>query len=134
MRADSKTEAEVFAVLERFRKTTSERDLEGVLQLFADDSDVFIMGSEATETALGPVEVKKFFERIFARPVAYHFEWKSRSVSHAQSVAWITIDASVRVLGKDVDRIGPYRITAILEKRGTEWLIVHYHGSEPVAV
>jgi hypothetical protein len=44
--ADAETEAEVFAVLERFRKAVSERDLQGVLQLFAQDSDVFISGSD----------------------------------------------------------------------------------------
>lgn len=132
MRADGQTEAEVLSVLERFKNAVAGRDLPGVLGLFAEDADVFLMGSESGETALGPFQLKLFFKPVFARPYVFIFEWKSYSISNAGPVAWASIDALVHMKGEGHDATGPYRITVVLEKRKNRWLLMQYHGSEPV--
>ncbi len=133
MRADPKTEHEIMAVLEHFRNTVAQRNMQGVIALFSTDPDIFILGSEENELARGPDQLRKFFERIFSRPVTYNFEWKSYAVSVADYVAWVAINALVRVKGNGRDTSSPYRITAVLEKRNDMWLLMHYHGSEPVS-
>ena len=81
------------------------------------------MGSEADEVATGPDEIRHHLQRILARPVTYRWEWKSRKVSAAGSVAWLVADALASG--------HPYRMTVVLEKRGGRWLVMQFHGSEP---
>ena len=132
MKADTKTQAEIVDVLERFKNSVAARDLSGVLRLFADDSDVFLLGSEASEKALGPSQLKSFFEGLLSQPVVYVFEWKSYSISNSGSVGWAAIDALIHMKGGGRDAKAPYRITVVLEKRKDRWFLMQFHGSEPV--
>lgn len=131
MKADSKTEAAVMSVLNRFKEAVAKRDTTGALELFATDLDVLCMGSEAGEIAVGRSELKALLKRVLSRPTAYYFEWRSHSVSSTGSVSWATIDALVHAKGEGQEIALPYRITAVLERRGNKWLLMHYHGSEP---
>jgi hypothetical protein len=130
MKVDNETTSEILGILERFKEANVKRELSAMLKLFAKQSDVYLMGSEAGETATGPIELRAFFERLFSRPVIYDFEWKSHSISKRDNVAWVRIDALVHVRG-EVEETKPYRITAVFEKSELGWVIMQYHGSEP---
>jgi ketosteroid isomerase-like protein len=101
------------------------------MELFGPDADVVFIGSEADETAIGPVALQVRLKEIFSRPESYSWEWKWRSVSAAESVAWVTADAAVLAKGGGRDLALPYRLTVVMERRGDRWLWMQYHGSEP---
>ena len=68
VRADARTEAELLEILERLCSGFAARDADGVVQLFASDSDVVIVTSE--ESLLrGPDEVRTFLHRLRLRGV-----------------------------------------------------------------
>lgn len=132
MQADEDIEAAVRAVLRAVNDALERRDLDGLLTLFASDPDVSLIGSEAGETAVGPSELRMFFEGLFARAGTFSFDWDSSTVSARGDIAWFVADASTRYLeGQHVTEI-PYRTTGILERQQDRWLLIHYHGSEPV--
>ena len=131
LKPDAKTESEVLATLDEFSGAFARRTQERVMALFATDADIVFIGSEAGETAIGPNALEIRLKAIFSRPESYSWEWKWRSVSAAESVAWVTADAVVRAKGGERDLALPYRLTVVMEKRHDRWLWMQYHGSEP---
>lgn len=132
MRADRETERAVVAVLDAFNAALRDRDLEAIVALFVPDADVTLVGSDAGETAIGPLDLRSFFERIFARAGTFNFDWHSCTVSARGEVAWFFGVGTARYTEHDHVTTVSYRTTAILEQRQDQWLFVHYHGSEPV--
>ena len=131
MKADAKTEAAAMAVLERFNRAYAERDLNGVLALFAPDPDVVLIGTGADERRVGLAEVKAQLERDLSQSEAVSMDVGWTSVSAAGPVAWLAAEITVKatVAGQDTTFSG--RMTAVLEKRADRWLIVQWHGSLP---
>lgn len=122
------------SVLGEFNNAVATRNLNKVLDLFTFDPDVFLPGSEAGERATGRDELESFFRRIFSRDVAFSWTWKVWIVSAKGPVAWVALDATVHMSGEQGVKSAPYRITAVLERRGgrgARWLLAQYHGSEP---
>lgn len=133
MYADSKTEGEIVAILDRFGEAFGSKDPEGILALLSNDSDLSVIGSE-DEWATGPLEVRELVAQLFAQDHHYSWTWNSRKVSAAGPVAWVVADAFLNVRTGAGELSLPYRMTGIFEKRGDRWLWTHYHGSEPVRV
>ena len=131
MKADAQTEAAVLAVLDAFNTAVATGARDAVLDLFTPDPDVFLLASEAGERAIGRAELERFFSRAFARPVAFSWTWDAGIVSAAGPVAWVALDATVHMTSERGTQRAPYRITAVLERRGDRWLLAQYHGSEP---
>src|SRR5579872_4239240 len=104
MKPDAKTKSELSALLGQFKRDVANRDV-SILELFVNEPDVFLTGSETGETAYGLVELRTFFKRIFARPFAYLFDWDSCSFSQDGRVAWVYIEATVRMKGKTTSGI-----------------------------
>lgn len=132
MKADAATEKAVMTILQDFNDALAGKQVEQVLSLFAPDADVFLLGSEKGEKAIGHHELEDFFTRIFSRFTAFSFEWKWHLVSIEGSVAWVVTEGLVHAETIDQDLSAPYRSTMVLVKRGDEWLIMHAHGSRPV--
>jgi len=131
MKADARTEAAVMAVLAEFNDAVATGNLNKALELFTSDPDVFLLASEEGEKATGREELESFFKRVFSRDVAYSWTWKEWIVSAKGSVAWVALDARVHMSSEQGVKSAPYRITAVLERRGEKWLLAQYHGSEP---
>ena len=125
------------AVLDEFNNAVTTRNLDKVLDLFKPDPDVFLLGSEAGESATGREELESFFRRVFSRDVAFSWTWKEWIVSAKGQVAWVALDTTVHMSSERGVKSAPYRITAVLEhrggrgRRGARWLLAQYHGSEP---
>ncbi|HEX2711852.1 MAG TPA: nuclear transport factor 2 family protein [Candidatus Acidoferrales bacterium] len=131
VKPDAKTEADVLAMLDEFNGAFARKDEQRIMALFATDPDIVFIGLEADETAIGPNALEILLKEIFSRRESYSWEWKRRSVSAVESVAWVTVDAVVRAKGGERDLALPYRLTGVLEKRGDRWVWMQYHGSEP---
>ncbi len=132
MKADEEIESSILARLESLNRAFISQDGEQVLNLFATDPDVTFLASEAGETAVGPNDLKLLLNELFSRPEAYSWKWLEVSVSGSETVAWAAADTVIQVHKGTSIREYPYRLTTVFEKRGSEWLLMHFHGSEPV--
>lgn len=133
MKADASTEIAVMKILEDLSNSFASRHLQRSLDLCATDADVILLGSEAGEKAIGRNELKNFLKRLFSRPMSYSLEWNWHSVSVESSVAWIVAEGLVHVRIANKHLSTPYHLTMVLVKRGGKWLIMHWHGSEPIS-
>ena len=133
MKADTTTEKAVMKILQDLNNGCASKRVQQVLDLFADDANVVLLGSEEGEKAIGRIELEGQFRRLFSRPMAYSFEWKWHSVSVEDSVAWVVAEGLVHARTSDQHQSSPYRLTMVLVKRGDKLLIMHWHGSEPAS-
>jgi ketosteroid isomerase-like protein len=128
VQADAATREEILLALGEFRAAVSQRRLEGVLSLFAPDADATLIGSSLGEIARGPMELRRFLERLFSEAQAVAWEWDDVSISASGDVAWLWLEGALVLDGRS-DRA--YRISGVLERRQGRWLWSLFHGSEP---
>ncbi len=133
MNADVDTETAVLGMLKKWSDSFAAKDLEGILGLFARDSDVSMFGSWDWEMAVGPDALRALYTRLFGGDESTSWEWKSHHVSSSGAVAWLFATGFVRIRTGKGDSSGSYRLTAVFEKRGGKWTWMQFHGSEPVA-
>lgn len=129
MKADSRTEGEVKATLQKLTDSFRNRDLKAFSECFAPDADVVLYGTGADEKRIGPEEIRTQVERDWAQSesAAMLFDWTS--VSAAGSVAWVAIDGAFKFRADGQDGTIPVRVSIVMEKRDGRWLIVHAHFS-----
>ena len=131
MKADVKTEAEVMTTLNRFVKAYQDKDLAGILKLFAPDPDVVFYGNGEDEKSIGIVGIREQAEHDWSQSTAVSLEIKWSSVSSAGAVAWLAADIEIHAGVGGIEMRLPARLTAVLEKRAGEWLFMQWHASVP---
>ena len=131
MKANAKTEAAVLVVVDKFMETYQNRDIEGLMALFAPDDDQVLFGTGIDEKRIGRDQIKFQAERDWAQTEALAFNFNWRQVSAAGPVAWLAAEGlgQGKVGGQEIEF--PLRMTAVLEQRGDEWLVVQSHVSLP---
>jgi ketosteroid isomerase-like protein len=133
MKANGKTEAAVLATLDKLTESYAKRDMEGLMALIAPDDDLVLFGTGADERRVGRDEFRLQAERDWAQSEALDFQIGWHSVSAAGSVAWLAADGTGRGRAGGQEFAFPFRLTAVLEQRGDEWLFVQSHFSLPSA-
>jgi ketosteroid isomerase-like protein len=131
MKADAQTESEVIAVLDRFIKAYHDKNLAGILQLFALDPDVVFYGNGEDEKSIGVAGIREQAEHDWSQSAAVSLEIKWSSVSSAGSVAWVAADVEIHAGVGGMEMSLPARLTAVLEKHAGEWLFMQWHSSLP---
>lgn len=96
---------------------------------FSEDADVALFGSELIDTSLGVDAIREHLSEIYARPYRVLFDLQPSKVSAYGKVAWVTAEGTLRLSTEDERR--PYRLTAVMERRGGRWLWQLFSGSEP---
>lgn len=131
MKADANTEAAVRAVMDRFTETYRTRDSEGLMALIAPDEDLFLFGTGIDEVRRGPEQFREQAERDWAQTEELDFQLDWHTISAAGPVAWVAADGlgRGRVAGQALQF--PLRMTAVLEQRNGQWLLVQSHVSVP---
>lgn len=120
--------AEATQVVQRWAAAFGESNVDAIVALYAPDASFFGTGSKALVTT--PEQIRSYFETGLNRD-------KPRGAQ--------LLDHSVRVLSDDVvivtglDRVtgtkdgvvyhADGRVTFVLERRGAEWKIAHFHRS-----
>ena len=127
MYADSATEAEIFAAVDRFFDHLGNARPEAA-DCFLQEDDVALHGSERSESAFGPDGIRTLLAKLFAEMGPARFTFGKRRASVSGNVAWFTAEAEVAIGGVVV---APYRVTGILEKRDNVWFWRLFNGSEP---
>jgi uncharacterized protein (TIGR02246 family) len=131
MKADAKTETEVMAVLDRFSKAYHDKDLAGILKLFAPDKDVVFYGNGEDEKSIGIAGIREQAEHDWSQSAILSLKIKWSSVSSAGSVAWVAADIEIHAEIGGMEMTMPARLTAVLEKRTGEWFFMQWHTSLP---
>ena len=100
------------------------------LACFTGDPDAALLGSEASESAIGPEALRAFFATLYAQPYRVLFKLPDRRISAIGNVVWFSGEGTYRLSTGDEEK--PYRLTGVLERRGDRWLWQLFSGSEPV--
>lgn len=131
MKADTKTEAEVMAVLNRFISAYHHKDLAGMLALFAPDRDVVFYGNGEDEKSIGIEGIREQAEHDWIQDASLSLEVQWSSISSAGSVAWLAADIKIHAGVGGIEMVMPARLTAVLEKRAGKWFFMQWHASLP---
>ncbi len=131
MKADSKTQSEVSAVLKQMFDAYKRRDLSGMLAVMAPDPDVVVIGSGEDEQNIGPGEFGKSAKRDWAQSESASVNFKEPKVSMAGSVSWFAVDVTFQFTIQGKESKLPGRMTGVLEKRTGKWLLMQLHFSTP---
>lgn len=131
MKADTQTEAAILNILDKFAEYYSNRNLTGVLALFAQDPDLVMYGTGADEKRIGPAELREQVERDWSQSDAISITREWTSVSSAGPVAWVAADIAFNAKIGVEELSFPGRLTAVFENRGGTWLMVQSHFSFP---
>lgn len=128
MHADATTEADVKAVLARLAEVYVTRDVAVMADIFVPDPDV-VMYSPGAERVVGLAAIQAKAQSDWTKSEAGKLVYRWISVSAAGPAAWAATEADFTVRAAGQERTLPVRITFVLERRGTQWLIVHAHYS-----
>jgi len=130
--AASKTEGEIKAALGKLSGAYKNKDLKGVMAMYAKGAGTLTIGSGKEEKALGYEAVKKVYEKDFTLWIMNTaMDYKIHALSSAGKVAWLAADLSATYITRDgiLDVAG--RFTAVLKKTGKNWQFVQTHFSFP---
>ncbi len=131
MKADAKTERAVMAVLNKLSEGYARHDWESLKAILAPDPDNIMFGTQADEKRVGLAEIQAQAERDWSQTEAGAIEYGWTLVSAAGPVAWVAADITFKAKVEGQELTLPGRLTAVLEKRGDEWLIAQSHFSLP---
>ncbi len=129
MGADQAVAAAVRARVERFSVLLTARD-----PLIVDEvwSEGFrLVGSEPGEIAESRAALVALFDKLFARPVRYGFDFARFDVETTGGVAWLFAEGDLVATGADETARHPYRLTAVFVLTGGAWRWRLFSGAEP---
>lgn len=133
MRTDVSTITEIWETLDGYAEALGRRDIDKVMTYFAPDPDAVHIGTGADEWCNGVAELRGQFERCLAQSEGFDITFRNLQVSGEGNICWIAADAVVRAQIEGRTRMFDGRCTAVLEKRGEDWLFVQSHFSMPAA-
>ena len=133
MKADVSVEAAVSAVLNSWLEAYQNRDIDALMSLVAPDEDLFLYGTGIDEKRIGPAEFRFQAERDWSQTEALSFNFNIHQISASGPVAWVAGDGFGQGRAGGQTIAFPLRMTAVLEKRGDDWLMVQSHVSVPAA-
>jgi ketosteroid isomerase-like protein len=124
--------SEIRKGLLRMNEMLATKDLQSVMSIYDDSDDIMVVGSDSGEVFIGKERVRVFMKMIVSMPFIFSFEIDKPVINQHQDIAWVFCDSKMvhtRTNGK-VSKI-PYRITAVLVKKGNEWKWKMFSGSIP---
>ncbi len=127
---DATTRQQVETSLQRLNQLLSTRDM-AIVEEFAADPDVLLLGSEASELAIGREQLTQHFQNIYEQPFTISFDWKDTRSWSRGDVAWVYASGDAVIKTADGEMRVPYRLTGVLERRDGQWRWRQFHGSQP---
>lgn len=128
----SELEAAVDACLTRLVACQRARALDSVVALFTPDAMMF--GSAVDESAVGTVDIRRFFRDRFDLSVTFGWTWEDMVVQGDGDTISFVANGSydLRGPGEGDRRMGVYRIAGVLRYDGDEWKFALFSGCQPV--
>jgi uncharacterized protein (TIGR02246 family) len=128
----SSSELQIRKSLEKMNEMLATKDLQQVMSVYDASDDIVVVGSDSGEVYVGREQVQKFMKMIISMPFVFSFELEPAVIRHDGNYAWVFTDGTMihtRPNGK-ITRV-PYRITAVMVKRESEWKWKMFSGSIP---
>ena len=132
MKANPETTTEIRRILEQFAQAYAARKgVEEILAFFADDDDVTVVGTRQSDVRRGVEQIRAQVTKDWTGPQSFAMEIQKCDVSCAGDVAWAFVQMRHVLTGEGPRSTGPARLTCVLERRNSRWLIMHWHKSRP---
>ena len=112
-----------------FLHVCEERDADAAFAVWAEDDDITLFGSELSDTARGPAEMREHMEAIAGAGATIRFTWTDKRAHVEGDVAWVAASGTLAV----DERVGAYQVVGVLVRRAGEWRWHTFSGSEPRA-
>jgi uncharacterized protein (TIGR02246 family) len=115
-------------VVEKWAKAFTDSDVDGIVKLYAPDA--LFLGTGSKTVVVKPEEIRIYFEQALLsnRPRGAKLDSHSAIVVSDTAVVVTGLDTVTGVRdGKPTSANG--RVTFVVAKRGSDWLIVHFHRS-----
>lgn len=131
MKALKNTESDIMDVLDKYAQAYSDKDIESMMSLFADDPDLVVIGTGEDEWIEGYNELKTGFKRDFSQADNIKIIFDKVTISSSGNFAWVSSKmAMICEIGVEGIKLSG-RLSLVLEKRDNNWLITHIHFSLP---
>jgi uncharacterized protein (TIGR02246 family) len=118
---------EALQVAEKWAKTFTESDVDGIVKLYAPDALFFGTSSKALATK--PEEIRKYFERALSRGGRVERKLDPSVVVLSDTVVVVTGLETVTGVRGEKPFSATGRVTYVVAKRGSAWQIAHFHRS-----
>lgn len=129
MPEDAVYQREIMAALDKYKTAYSKKDANMLLAVT--DEGFFGFGSGPDEKVGNLEELKRQLYRDFAQSGDLDIDFGPMAVGYDGSVAWCGGDCAISAtVGGERLRLAG-RMTAVLRKRGSDWLFAHTHFSIP---
>jgi ketosteroid isomerase-like protein len=126
------SQTEVAELMNTLAGAVSERDVNGIVALFAPNSEVvcFVAGTEEKRLELD--EVRGQLERHLVQWQAVSLQWQWRLASAKASLACVSADGTLRIVTQGREEEMTFHLTVILEKSKIKWAVLQSRDSVPV--
>jgi uncharacterized protein (TIGR02246 family) len=126
--ANAGPKEDALAVLEKWAKAFAASDVDGIVKLYAPDA--LFMGTTSKTVVVKPEGIRSYFENALLnnRPRGATLNSYEALVLSDTAVVITGLDTLTGVRnGQPLNTNG--RVTFVIEKRGSDWQIVHFHRS-----
>lgn len=122
---------EIRETIESFYRAVSKKNLKGVGDQWAHEPYAAVAG-RSSGLQHGWPAVEAYWKRRFSElgPITVKAKLTSPVVRAVGDVAWVSGTEIRTITDGDETRQEHLRMTAVLERRNTNWIIVSYHASE----
>ena len=128
MRSDGAEEAR--AVLRALQDLIDARDLDGLLELFADGGVLIATSGDGRDRA----GVRRYLEAVVAQPGELRWDWAEVVPFHsAEDAVGFAAFGDVVLADDGSEWRKPIRMTGLTVREGGRWRLAHFHGSIPFA-
>ncbi|MCX6174621.1 MAG: nuclear transport factor 2 family protein [Ignavibacteriales bacterium] len=126
------TNSEIRRCLNRMNEVLATKDLQTVMTVYDNSDDIMVVGSDSGEVFIGRERVQEFMKVIVSMPFVFSFDMDQVIINHSENIAWVFVESKMVHTGSNgkVSKV-PYRITAVMIKRGNEWKWKVFSGSIP---
>ena len=119
----------VMDTLEDYARTYCQKDIEGLMNVFADGEDISLIGTGGDELCAGRDAVRNVFLRNFEEATAKRFEWHWKHIIILDSQAVVSILLTIHLDYQGQPLTVPVRWTVALCKQDGRWRWLHRHAS-----
>ena len=126
--ANAGPKEDALAVLEKWTKAFAASDVDGIVKLYAPDA--LFLGTTSKTVVVKPEGIRSYFENALLnnRPRGANLNSYETMVVSDAAVVITGLDTVTGVRdGQPISASG--RVTFVVAKRGSDWLIVHFHRS-----
>ena len=118
--------------LNRLNEMCATKDVQKMMSLFDDSDEIIVVGSDSGEVFIGKKQVQSFMSFLCKMPFVFSFDMNMVSINHNKNTAWVFVNGKMlHTKGSVITAKIPYRITAVMVKKGSDWKWKVFSGSIP---